>query len=729
MGRSGRGHWSTRVPDPADARPISRRTVRRVVHAFRPYRARVSVVGVMIVVTATLGVVNPLLIKVIFDQALFPVTTAGPGGHPVQLPPDLGLLYVLVGLMILIPVISGLIGVGQTYLANVIGQHVMLDFRNELYSHLQAMPIRFYTSTRTGEIQSRLANDVGGVQSVVTDTASSILSNIVIVISTVVAMLILSWQLTLLSLGITPIFLFFTYRVGKARQRVAAVTQQSMAEMSAITQETLSVSGILLAKVFGRQRFEIDRFRAENKRLADLEIRQQMVGRYFFALIQIFFSITPALVYLVAGIVLAHQGAATATIQAGTIVAFTTLQSRLFFPIGQMLQISVEVQSSMALFDRIFEYLDMPYEIFDAPEAVTLPVESVRGGVAFDHVFFRYDPPAQDRDDGAEEGEADATAAAREAADVAAAEGEDEFALTGRSDLATRAQEEAGDEAEGPSRPVWPVRSPDEDGAAGDGTVADNEAPRTWTLEDVSLDIRPGQLAALVGPSGAGKTTITYLVPRLYDVTTGAVQIDGHDVRGTKLESLADAIGMVTQETYLFHDTVRRNLLYGKPDATQDELEAAARAAFIHDRIMEMPEGYDTVVGERGYRLSGGEKQRLAIARVILKDPRILILDEATSSLDTASERLVQEALKPLMRERTTLAIAHRLSTILAADVIFVIERGRVVERGTHDELLAAGGLYARLYEQQFRSGTVEAECEDGVVLTSGQVLHETRSA
>jgi len=669
--QSGHPHWGPRVLDDDDKRPISRQTVRRVVRSFRPYRAKLSIVGLAIVITATLGVVNPLLIAVVFDQALFPKSQTSP---PVSLPPDIPLLIQLVALMILIPIVTGLIGVAQTYLANSVGQRVMQDFRNALYEHLHHMPLRFFTSTRTGEIQSRLANDVGGIQSVVTDTAASILSNVVILVSTIVAMLFLSWQLTLLSLFITPVFIYFTFRVGKARQRVAKVTQESLAEMSAITQETLSVSGILLTKVFGRQRYEIDRFRDENSRLADLQIRQQMVGRYFFAMIGIFFSITPAIVYLVAGLVINNQGVAQTTIQAGTIAAFTTLQSRLFFPIGQMLQVSVEVQASMALFDRIFEYLDMPLEIEDAPDAHALQKASVTGAVRLRDVSFRYE--AQER----------------------------------------------------------PEDPDDDDGADGELPIAEpgGVAPlerREWAIRDVDLSIASGQLAALVGPSGAGKTTITYLIPRLYDVTSGAVEIDGQDVRGVTLESLGDVIGMVTQETYLFHSSVRRNLMYGRPDASDEEMQAAAKAAFIHDRIMEMPDGYDTVVGERGYRMSGGEKQRLAIARVILKDPRLLILDEATSSLDTTSERLVQEALRPLMRGRTTLAIAHRLSTILSADVIFVMDRGRLMERGTHAELLQRGGLYAQLYEQQFRGGEVEAECEDGLILASGEVVTEPRSA
>jgi ATP-binding cassette, subfamily B, bacterial len=669
------GHWMGASPDP-DARPVNKRTVRRVAATFKPYRNKVLLVGLAIVVTSVLGIVNPLLIKVIFDTALFP-----PDGGP-----NLDRLYFLVGLMVAVPVISGTIGIGQTYLANVVGQRVMQDFRNALYNHLQMMPLRFFTATRTGEIQSRLSNDVGGVQSVVTDTAASILSNVVILISTLAAMLIISWQLTVLSLFLMPLFLWLTYKVGKARREVATRTQKSMAEITAITEETLSVSGILLSKAFGRQRYEIGRFRDENQRLAELEIRQQMIGRSFFAVVQIFFSITPALVYLVSGLVIAgHTGLGSATITPGDIVAFTTLQSRLFFPIGQMLQISVEVQSSMALFERIFEYLDLPHEIVDAPDARPLPKGSVRGQVRFRDAYFRYDTRLAAEGNGSPV-EGDGSAA------VLSAEG---------LEMATPESAEAVE------------AMADESGQRG----------REWTLEGVDLEIEPGQLAALVGPSGAGKTTVTYLVPRMYDVNEGAVEIDGVDVRKIKLASLGDIIGMVTQETYLFHTSVKQNLLYGKPDATDEEIEAAATAAFIHDRIVETPDGYDTVVGERGYRMSGGEKQRLAIARVILKDPRILILDEATSSLDTTSERLVQEALRPLMHGRTTLAIAHRLSTILAADVIFVLDRGRVVERGTHEELLELGGLYARLYEQQFQGGKVEARTEDGVVLATGEVL------
>jgi ATP-binding cassette, subfamily B, bacterial len=630
-----------------------RRLVPRVARLFGPYRGRVAVVVAAILVASAIGVANPLLIKVVFDNALFPT---GGGG------PKLGLLYALVGLMVGLAIIGGLISVAQTYWTAVIGQRVMQDLRNDLYAHLQRMSLRFFTATRTGEIQSRLANDVGGVQTVVTSTVSSIVSNVVIVLSTLVAMLILSWQLTLLSVCVVPIFIYLTYRVGRARRKLASSTQKSLADLSALTEETLSVSGVLLSKVFDRQQAGIEAYREENRRLAELQVRQQMVGRGFFAVVQTFFAVTPAAIYLVAGLLI--SGGST-TLSAGTIVAFTALQTRLLFPVGSLLQVSTEIQSSLALFERVFQYMDLEHDIVDAPDAIALPRDQVQGRIAFRHVSFRYDEPR----------------------------------------LPPALVEAAGD---------------------GNGAAPPPEPARLWTLGDVDLEIEPGQLAALVGPSGAGKTTFAYLVPRLYDVNEGAVEIDGHDIRSLRLSSLADLIGMVTQETYLFHASVRRNLLYARPDASDEELEAAARAAHIHERVVELEDGYDTLVGERGYRMSGGEKQRLAIARVLLKDPRILILDEATSALDTASERLVQNALEPLMAGRTTIAIAHRLSTILRADVIFVLDRGQLVERGTHGELLALGGVYASLYAEQFGSGLVEARCEDGVVLTSGEVLAST---
>jgi len=598
---------------------------RRVVPLFRPYRVQVAAVVGLIVLTSTIGIVNPLLIQAVFNKALFV-----PGG------PDIRLLVILVSVMAVVPIVNGAIGILQTYQTTRVGQLVMRDLRDRLYSHLQTLSLAFFTGTKTGEIQSRLANDVGGVQSVVTTAASTILANVVIFVSTIVAMVILSWQLTIVALVTVPVFFWLTKIVGERRRRVARSTQESLAAMSALSEETLSVSGVLLAKVFGNQSRDTARYHEENQRQADLQVRQQMIGQGFFAIVQAFLAITPAAVYLVAGLLLTRgQG-----ISAGTVVAFTTLQTRLYFPIGQLLQVSVELRSSLALFDRIFEYLDVVPDIVDAPGAVDLPAAGSGGRVTLEEVCFRYPGASQD-------------------------------SLTG-----------------------------------------------------VSFEADPGQLVALVGPSGAGKTTISYLIPRLYDVTGGSVRIDGTDVREVRQTSLAATIGFVTQESYLFHDSILANIRYGRPGATREEVEQAAREAYIHDRIMEFPDGYDTVVGERGYRLSGGEKQRLAIARVLLHDPRILILDEATSALDTASEREVQKALDSLMGSRTTIAIAHRLSTIVNADIINVIDGGRVVESGTHRALLREGGLYASLYQEQFDGGRVQWQCTDGDVMADGSIRH-----
>ncbi len=650
-------------------------TFRRIVAFFGPYRIQVAVVIVAIVVTSLLGVINPVLLKLLTDEVII--------GRRYDH------LALFVGLMISIPIVSGLIGLGQSYLNNAIGQSVMQDLRNALYAHLQRLPLRFFTETRTGEIQSRLSNDVGGVQAVVTDTATSVAANVATVLSTVVAMVLIDWRLTLLSLGMLPFFLYVTQRVGRVRRAVSTETQKALADMTAITEETLSVSGVLLTKTFGQQETATKRFRTQNRRLAALQIRQAMVGRWFFMIIGTIFSVIPAFVYLLAAL-LAMNGDPSAP-TAGSIVAFTTLQSRLFFPLGQLLNLQVEIAGSLALFDRIFEYLDLDPEIVDAPDALDLEPRAVGGRVRFRHVSFRYPaaavPPGAPA---ADDLQREASPTPDEAVADAVVEPIAEEALADRL---------GGGQADGPSQ-----ANADPGAAGAEGAPSPTGPLAPFALEEIDFEALPGQLVALVGPSGSGKTTTTYLVPRLYDVDSGAVEIDGVDIRGITLAALGRVIGVVTQETYLFHASIRDNLLYARPEATDAELEAAARAAAIHERIAELPEGYETIVGERGYKLSGGEKQRIAIARVLLKDPRILILDEATSALDTVSERLIQAALERLMEGRTTIAIAHRLSTILRASQILVYERGRIVERGTHDELLAMGGLYARLYHEQFET-------------------------
>jgi ATP-binding cassette subfamily B protein len=643
-----------RMADKPD-KPARAGTFRRIVGYFRPYRMQVGVVLVAMVVTAVLGLGNPILLSFITNTI---VNQLGASHRPIA-HPNFVPLTIFAGLMVVIPIVTNLIGVLQTYQTNKVGQSVMRDFRNNLFRHLQAMSFQFFSETKTGEIQSRLQNDVGGIQDVVTNTAASTVSNIAIALTTVVGMAFLSWQLTLISLGLLPVFLYMTFRIGKLRRVISRQTQETMAEMSALTQENLSVSGILLTKVFGQQQRAITRFETENQRLATLELRQQMLGRWFFMMMGTFFSAMPAVTYFVAGhLILGGAGGITL----GTIVAITTLQTRLFFPVGQLLQVQVQAQGALALFDRIFEFLDLPIDISNRPSAIPLDSAEARGDIVFDNVQFRY---------GARQGSATEVLKSAAAAE--------------------------------PAKIVE------------DRTISAEMDPRP-AIDGVSFEALPGQLVALVGPSGAGKTTITYLASRLYDVQSGSVRIDGHDVRDLQLESLAQMIGMVTQETYLFHTSIRENLLFARSDATDKELWAALEAANISEKIAQLPDGLDTIVGERGYRLSGGEKQRLAIGRVVLKDPKILILDEATSALDTHSERAIQSALQPLMRGRTTLAIAHRLSTILRADQILMIAGGRIVERGSHAQLIELGGAYARLYREQFADGHIEAECEDGVI-------------
>ncbi len=643
-----------------DAADLRRRepVLPRVARLLRPYRSQISLVLVAVVTAAALQSLLPFLTRAVFDDALFPLD----GG-----PPRLDLLGWLVAAMCVLPVVTALIGIGQNYLTSTVGNSAMGDLRSDLFEHLQKMELAFFTATKTGAIQSRLANDVAGVRTVLTDTATTIVQNSVTVAAAFISMVILSWQLTILTLVLMPLFVWLQLRVGRRRQRLARRTQESLSEMTAITEEALSVSGILLAKVFNRSAAEVERYRAANRRQTRLQVEQAMTGRTFFAVVQTFFAITPALIYLAAGwIITGSLPVGADALTAGTLVAFTTLQGRLQMPLLQLMRVSLDVQTSLALFRRIFEYLDLEPAITERPGAVALDIghghERRAARIEFRDVSFRYPEP-------------------RELSGTVAG---DRFGESG-------------------------VRIGADDGADADGTEERRTTTSGWALRNVSLTVEPGRLAAIVGPSGSGKTTATYLVPRFFDVTEGAVLLDGHDVRDLTLSSLADAVGMVTQEPYLFHGTIRDNIAYARPDATAAEIERAARDANIHDRIMSFPERYETITGERGYRLSGGEKQRLAIARLLLKDPPLLILDEATSALDTETERLVQEALERATRSRTTIAIAHRLSTIRSADVIFGLEDGRVVESGTHDELLAAGGLYARLWVEQFRAGRGEA--------------------
>jgi ATP-binding cassette subfamily B protein len=654
----GSSWWSyIRYDEKQDRPSVSRALLKRVAAYARPYNRLIGLMLLTIVGIDVLALIPPLLYRDLIDHAL-----------PSR---DFARLNLLALGMIGIPLLSGLIGVGQRYLSARIGEGIIFDLRCALFEHMQRMSLRFFTNTRTGELMSRLNSDVVGAQQAVTSTSVNIISNALSLVMTMAVMLSLEWRLTLLSVAVLPFFILPARRVGVILRRLTREGMNLNAQMSALMNETLNVSGALLVKIFGRSMDENRRFRQRAGAVRDIGVRQAVVGRWFFLGLSLASSVGTAVVFWLGGW-LVLQGQFTV----GTIVAFGAYLTQLYGPLTALTNARVEWATSMVSFERVFEVLDLPQEIADRPAPVWF--QGVKGRVQFDRVSFSY----------LEEEGAPGVFGLQE---VERWRSTEPMPLSG----IPRVHQRVVTEGQRPS-------------AAGGNGRGGPSAVRKWALQGVSFEIQPGQLAALVGPSGAGKTTITYLLPRLYDPTEGRILIDGIDIRDVALDSLASEIGMVTQETYLFHDTIRANLLYAKPNATDEELETACRAANIHELIAGLADGYDTIVGERGYRLSGGEKQRIAIARVILKNPRILVLDEATSHLDSQSEALIQAALERVMTGRTSLVIAHRLSTILAADVILVIDEGRLVEQGTHQELLARGGLYAGLYETQFRRRTEE---------------------
>ena len=638
MGIHGGGWWSyIRYDEEQDRPTVSSNLLRRVANYARPYTRFVALILVTMLVISLLSLLPPLLIRDLLDRTI-------PEG-------DVARLNLLALAMVAIPLINGLLGVAQRYASSLIGEGIIFDLRAGLYEHLQRMSLRFYTNTQVGEMMSRLNNDVIGAQRAITGTLVTIVSNIFSLTATLIIMLSLEWRLTLLGIAILPLFVLPARRVGLILRGIARESMDLNARMNALMNETLNISGALLVKIFGRHRTEVDRFRERARGVRDIGVRQAVIGRWFFLALSLVSAVGTALVFWVGG-----QYVLNGVFTIGTIVAFSAYLTALYGPLMAMTNARVEFATSMVSFERVFEVLDLPIELGDAPKALHL--EEVEGLVRFQNVCFSYT-------------------------------GED-----GRP-VGLEELRRFNWGRHGTYVPPKKQRS-DDDG--------EHEAPPElrWALQDVSFEIKPGQVSALVGPSGAGKTTITYLLPRLYDPTEGQVSLDGHNLREIKLEALAQHVGMVTQETYLFHATLRENLLYAKPDATQEDLERVCRSANIHDFIASLADGYDTVVGERGYRLSGGEKQRVAIARVLLKDPKVLILDEATSHLDSQSEALIQEAMQTAMRGRTSLVIAHRLSTVMDADLILVMDKGRLVERGRHDELMAQGGLYASLYHTQF---------------------------
>lgn len=642
-GSGNRTGFNAPTPDTA-RKPLRKGTLRRVLRLYQPYQWQLGSVILMVLVTAGLGIVPPLLIKRLIDDTL-------PNNDRAD-------LLWLVSLMIGVTVASGVFNLIQAYLNTGVGLNVMRDLRRRVYSHLQMLSLSFFTRTRTGDIQSRVSNDVASTELVLTDTVSNVVSNSAVVISSVITMLLISLELSAVALVTVPIFVFFTVRVGRKRRKLTGESQRALSELTAWTGETLSVSGVMLSKTFGREQEQMERFHEYNDRLTDVSIRRQMVGRSFFVVVQTFFTMAPALVWLVGGIIITGNAPDQSSVTVGEIVAFTTIQVRVLFPLSGLLNRGVDVTSSLAVFDRIFEYLDMPPRVKAPERPVDIEIDRVQGEVRFENVVFAY--PSDE--------------------------------LTPLAVLKRDNREQSG---EGMSNGLA-----DQTGITPTEEAVDN----TFVLGPLSFTAQPGTMTAIVGPSGSGKTTTGYLLSRLYDPTSGAIKIDGVDIRDLRQRDLAKLIGVVSQESFLLHASVKENLRYGKPEATDDELVSAAKAAQIHETIIAMPGGYDTLVGERGYRLSGGERQRMSIARVMLKNPRILLLDEATSSLDTLSERLVQQALSRLMEGRTTIAIAHRLSTVIAAQQMIVIEKGQIQDRGTHAELIHSSDLYRRLYEEQFAS-------------------------